>query len=176
MVAAVLIIVLIGSAYTFLALYDFNNLKPMLAQVVKDATGRELTIGGDIDIKLGLTPTLLAGGLSFQNAPWGSRPALAEVEQIGVKIALLPLLRGKFNFVQLVLVEPDVILEFNQSGASNFEFDTSGEQREETALPVLVFSDLRVKKGVFTYKDARSDKTFRVGLEQTFEPGFRGDF
>jgi len=54
-----LIVVLIASINVFLAFYDFNNLKPMLARLIKDATGRELTIGGDIDIKLGLMPTLL---------------------------------------------------------------------------------------------------------------------
>ena len=129
--AALLIVVLIGASYAFLALYDFNNLKPMLAQVVKDATGRELTISGDIDIKLGFTPSLLAEGVSFQNAPWGSRPLLAEVKQIQLRIALLPLFRGKFDFIQLALLEPDVILEFNQAGTSNFKFETAGEREEE---------------------------------------------
>jgi uncharacterized protein involved in outer membrane biogenesis len=164
--AALLIVVLIGAAYAFLVFYDFNNLKPMLAQLVKDATGRELTIGGDIDIKLGLTPTLLAEGIRFQNAPWGSRSALAEVKQIQLRIALLPLLRGKFNFIQLVLLEPDVILEFNQAGKSNFRFGTARESEKDTTLPVLAFSDVRIEEGVLTYKNEPSDKTFRVGLER----------
>ncbi|UCG14228.1 MAG: AsmA family protein [Deltaproteobacteria bacterium] len=163
---ALLVAVLIGAGYAFLAFYDFNKLKPMISQAVKDATGRELIIGGDIDIKLGFIPTILVEGLSFQNAPWGSRPVLAEVKQIEVKMAVLPLLRGQFHFTEFVLLEPDVILEVNQAGTSNFEFETTPNQKQETTLPVLIFSDVRIKRGVFAYKDQRADKTYTVGLER----------
>lgn len=164
--AGLLFLLMIVAAYGFLALYDFNNLKPMLARVVKGATGRELTIGGDIDIKLGFTPTLLIEDLSFQNAPWGSRRVLAAVKQIELQIALLPLLRGKFDFIQLVLLEPDVILEFNQAGTSNFEFETLGEPEEGTTLPELVLGYVRIANGVFTYKDEQMAQTHTVNLER----------
>ena len=72
--AAVFIVVLIAGIYAFLAYYDFNRLKPMITQAVKDATGRELTIAGDIDVGLSFPPTLTAEDISFQNAPWSSKP------------------------------------------------------------------------------------------------------
>jgi uncharacterized protein involved in outer membrane biogenesis len=50
--AALLIVVLVMAVCAFLSFYDFNKFKPMIAQAVKEATGRELTIAGDIDIGL----------------------------------------------------------------------------------------------------------------------------
>ena len=165
LIAVVLLLVLmIAAAYGFLSLYDLNNLKPILARVVKNATGRELIIGGDIDIKIGFKPTLLIKDLSFQNAPWGSRPDLITIRQIEVRMAIFPLLWGNFDFTHLLILEPNVILEFNKSGRSNLEFETGAE--EDTTLPVLIFRDVRIENGVFTYKDEQSDQTHTVGLER----------
>ena len=71
-IAALLIVVLIVALYAFLSLYDFNKFKPMIAKTVKDATGRELTVAGDIKFELGLRPTLVVEGVRFQNATWSS--------------------------------------------------------------------------------------------------------
>ena len=139
-IAALVIVALIVTGYAILISYDFNKLKPQIARAVKEATGRELKIGGDIKVKLGLSPAVLVEDIRFQNASWGSRPDLAKVKRMEMQIELFPLIRGDFEFVRLVLVEPDVIVETNSSGTSNFEFETSDEQ--ETTLPVLPKSSL----------------------------------
>ena len=69
------ILILIVGIYAFLALYNFNRFKPMIARAVKDATGRELTIAGDIDFDFGISPTLVVEDISFQNASWSSTPS-----------------------------------------------------------------------------------------------------
>ena len=165
--AALLVVVLVVAAYAFLSFYDLNKFKPMIAQAVKEATGRELTIAGDIDIGLSIPPTLLVEDVTFQNAHWSSRPNLAQVKRMEIQIALLPLILGDFDFIRIVLIEPDLIVEFNSSGISNFAFDTSaGEEEEETALPVLIFSHVHIEKGLFSYKDAESGLTFAVRLDR----------
>jgi uncharacterized protein involved in outer membrane biogenesis len=72
--ASLLIVVLIVALYAFLALYDFNKFKPMIAQAVKDATGRELTITGTIEFELGIRPTLIVEDVSFHHRKIGFRP------------------------------------------------------------------------------------------------------
>jgi uncharacterized protein involved in outer membrane biogenesis len=173
--AALLVVVLVVAAYAFLSFYDFNKFKPMIAQAVKEATGRELTIAGDINIGLSIPPTFLVEDVTFQNAPWSSRPNLAQVKRMEIQIAVLPLILGDFDFIRIVLIEPDVIVEFNSSGTSNFAFDTpGGEEEEETELPVLIFSDVHIEKGLFLYKDAESGLTFAVRLDRLDAgiPGF----
>ena len=70
--AALVVVVLIVGLYAFVSLYDFNKFKPMIAKAVKDATGRELTIAGNIEFDFGLRPVLVVEDVSFQNAAWGS--------------------------------------------------------------------------------------------------------
>ncbi len=174
--AALLIVVLIVGLYAFLMLYDFNRLKPMIAGAVKDATGRELTLAGDIAFEPGIRPTLVVENVRFQNAPWSSDPELARVKQMEVQIALLPLLIGKLNFAHLVLIEPTVIVEFDSSGTSNFSFDTASEEDDDTAIapPPLIFSDIWIEKGQFIYRDAQSSFKFTVRIDRLAAevPGF----
>jgi uncharacterized protein involved in outer membrane biogenesis len=58
-IAAVLFIATIVAAYVILSTYDYNKFKPRIAEVVEDATGRKLTLAGDIDLEIGLSPTLV---------------------------------------------------------------------------------------------------------------------
>ena len=173
---ALLIVVLIVALYVFLLAFDFNKLKPMIAQAVKNATGRELTIAGNIEFEIGIRPTLIVEDVSFQNASWSSTPHLAQVKRLEVQIAVFPLIVGKFDFAHLVLVEPAVIVEFDGSGTSNFSFDTSREEKDESPLPPppLIFNDVLIEKGLFTYQDAQSDFKFNIRVDHlTAEiPGF----
>jgi uncharacterized protein involved in outer membrane biogenesis len=185
---AMVIMVLITALYAFLSLYDFNKFKPMIAKAVKDAIGRELKIAGDIDFELGIRPTLVVEDVSFQNAAWSATPDLARVKRLEVQVALLPIVTGKFDFAHLVLVEPNVIVEFNSEGTSNFSFDTASEDQDDSEIPPppLIFSDILIENGRFNYKDARSGFSFSVridhlqgeipGFDEPLELDFKGAF
>jgi uncharacterized protein involved in outer membrane biogenesis len=174
--AAVLVVLLIIAVNLFLILYDFNRLKPTIVRAVKDATGRELTIAGNIEFRFQPWPTLVVDEAGLQNASWGSTPDLARVKHLEVQINVWPLILGKFDFARLVLVEPNVIVEFNDTGASNFSFDTAGNETDESALspPPLIFSHVLIENGLFTYKDAQSSFKFSIRIDHlTAEiPGF----
>ncbi|MBW2611339.1 MAG: AsmA family protein [Deltaproteobacteria bacterium] len=171
-IPALVIAALIVAVYAFLYLYGFNTFKPLITQAVKDATGRDLIINGDIRIIPGWPPTLTAENITFQNAPWGSQPQLARVKKLSVAISLLPILRGEYRLIHIHLVEPEVLLEFNPSGVSNFQFDTSNSG-ESVAIPVLAFNDIRIQKGRFRYKDPKSglDLSLDIGTLQADIPG-----
>ncbi len=174
--AALVFVVLITALYTFVEFYDFGKFKPLIAKAVKEATGRELNITGDIEIDFGIRPTIVVEDVSFQNASWSKRPDLGRVKRLEAQIVVWPLLLGKFDFAHLVLVEPDVIVEFDSAGTSNFAFDADSEEKDESEIPPppLTFSDIRIEKGLFTYKDAQSDFKFSVGIDRLAAkiPGF----
>jgi len=161
---ATLVVLLIAGSYLFVLLYDFNRLKPTIARAAYEATGREFSIDGRIAVKPSLRPTLWAEGIRFQNALWGSRPDLATVKRIEVQMALLPILSGEFDLVRLRLVEPHIILEKDATGRTNFEFDSGGDGQAH--WPVLILRDARVENGVFTYRDAESDRIYQVTLDR----------
>jgi len=123
-VAALLIAGLILATFIFVAAYDFNTLKPRVEELAKEATGRELVIGGDLDVRLGLSPTISIHNVRFQNAPWGSRPDLLIATRIELRVKLWALVLGDLVFKRIHLIEPDFLLEFNESGDVNLHFDT----------------------------------------------------
>ena len=49
---------------------DFNQYKGLIAEKVKEATGRNLSIAGDIETELPFTPSLSVSGVRFENAEW----------------------------------------------------------------------------------------------------------
>ena len=105
-IVAILIVVLVVSIYIFLARYDYNNLKPQITKAVLDATGRELTIGGDIDLHVGLKPALVLSDIKFQNAPWGSRSELVKTRRFEVKVSIFLLLTGHIVISSLSWLNP----------------------------------------------------------------------
>ena len=87
-----IILAFIVSVYIILSRYNFNYLKPQIIKAAREATGRELTLGGDVNLRISLTPALTVDRVSFQNAVWGSRPQMATITRLVVQVALLPLL------------------------------------------------------------------------------------
>jgi uncharacterized protein involved in outer membrane biogenesis len=57
-IAVVILILVVLGAYFFLSTYDYNRLKPRIAKAARDTTGRELTLAGNLDVKISLSPTL----------------------------------------------------------------------------------------------------------------------
>ncbi len=86
--------------------------KSLISSGVKSATGRELIIEGDFDIKLLSTLAFKASGVKFANAEWGSRPHMMSVDNIEGEVALFPLLKGILD-ATLVVDSPDLFLLYS---------------------------------------------------------------
>jgi uncharacterized protein involved in outer membrane biogenesis len=52
-ILAGLILAFVITIYIIISSYDFSRLKPLITAEIKNATGRELTIGGNIEVKIG---------------------------------------------------------------------------------------------------------------------------
>ena len=149
-ILAALILAVVITVYIVLSSYDFNSLKPTITKEVRDATGRELTLGGDIALKIGLIPSLVVEDVRFQNATWGSRPDLAKIKRFELQVALLPLITGDIRIRRLVAIEPDILIETDKSGKSNLEFTPDREttetptSKDEIPLPIIFFKEIRI--------------------------------
>jgi len=164
-----LVVALAVISYVVLVTYDFNKLKPRIVQMAREATGRELTLGGDLKVSLGFSPSISVNDVDFQNASWSSRPELAKVKHLEVKIALLPLIRKEVQFKRLIMVRPDILVETDRSGRSNLEFKpgkrTKPEGEEREGLHFLFFEEVRIEKGVVIYRDGKQGKTYSIEID-----------
>jgi uncharacterized protein involved in outer membrane biogenesis len=172
-IAAAVCVVLLVVAYIIAVSYDYNTLKPLITKTVKDFTGRDLTLGGDIDLGIGLPPTLEVNDIAFQNAPWGSQPQMARFKKLQVQVSILPLIRGNIDVNRLILIEPVVFFEVNKSGESNLEFEVPQKAKtpkpekktDEKGRSLFKFEEVTINDGKINYKDHRTGRTETVELE-----------
>jgi len=162
---------LIITAYGILSRCDVNRFKPIIIEQVKKATGRDLKLGGEITLAIGLTPALVVDGVDFQNAPWASHPQMVKIKRFEMQVALIPLMFGDIEAKRLVVIEPEVFIESHQSGKWNFELGRDGKEPVSTSkegperwLSVFCFRDMQITGGRLIYKDHRSGRSHTLVL------------
>lgn len=164
------IAVLVIAVVVVLTVIDFNDYKPEIQAQVKQATGRDLTIEGDIKLAISLNPALAVSGVSFSNAGWGSRPAMATVDRFEAQVALIPLLSGTVDIKKVILSGADILLEKNAQGQANYVFENASAEKPaaETAgatqLPVV--RQVAIKNARVTYKDAVTRQTIALVVDE----------
>lgn len=75
-IVGIAVIALVVGVVAVLKSMDFNQYKGMIADMAKEATGRDLVISGDLSLALGLSPAVVVDGVSFSNAEWGDRKSV----------------------------------------------------------------------------------------------------
>jgi AsmA family protein len=177
--AAIAVLMLFVGAFVALSLVDWNQYVAQAAAEVKRLTGRELKVGGKVDI--GVLPLrVIVNDVSFTNAPWGTRPEMVKAKHVEVRAALLPLLTGNLS-LKVEIVEPDVYLETDAKGTGNWVVARAGtsaghgEASESTGLPLNI-SAARLTKGVVHYRSGRTGRTRRLAFEEAYlrSAGFSG--
>ena len=169
---AVIVVVaaLISAVWVIVATYDYNKLKPQLESAFKDATGRDLRLRGNLDLKIGLTPTLVVSSAAVQNAPWGSRPEMAEIKRFEVQLALIPLVLHRVDVKRIVLASPDILIETNPAGESNLDFlkkisgESARKEKPSAEKVKLTVNEMEIEDGRLTYRDGKTGKVYVVTL------------
>lgn len=118
----------------FLPMYfDPNDYKDEISSAVKEQTGRDLTISGDIG--LSVFPWIGAdiGATTLSNAPgFGDQP-FAEIQQVAVRLKLMPLLKGNIEIGRVGLNGLRLRLAKNAQGKTNWE-DLQQAGKKEPAV------------------------------------------
>lgn len=120
---------------------DPNSFKPRIEAAVKDATGRDLHLVGDIEIGFFPWLSLQTGEGSFANAPgFGPEPMVTwKRAELGAK--LFPLLGGRLVADRVVLEGADVRLLRRADGTANWQGIGGGEPKDPDAEPMEIHID-----------------------------------
>ncbi len=159
---AVLVLVILAGGAVLWASFDPNAWKPRIAAAVKHATGRDLALSGPLGLTPGLAPTITAGNVALANIAGGSRPEMATVQRLRIRVALLPLLSQRVVIEALTLERPDILLERNGAGTPNWIFRPEVPAATlPQATPVahtptrIELRALTIENGVVTWRDRR---------------------
>ncbi len=171
-VAAIIAAVVLLAVFWWISRFDFNRLKPIITQQVRSAIAREITIEGDIRLKIGLAPTLITGPVKLRNADWGSRPDMLTVDEVELQIGLLALFSKKIVFKHLVLVKPDLWVEQKADGTqNNWQFDETPNEKspsspQTASQPYEVhLEEVEIRDANLIFHDLNTGKT--NGIEIT---------
>jgi len=126
-----LLVVLVVAAVVILPMVvDPNDYKGEIVKVVKEETGRDLQINQDLNLTVFPWLGIETGGVSLSNREgFGDKP-FARINELGLRVKLLPLLSKKVEVDTLVLKGLGLNLVRNKDGRTNWE-DLAGKKKKE---------------------------------------------
>jgi AsmA family protein len=166
-ILVVLVLLVIAALAGIIFTTDINQYKEQIVKVVKDTTGREFEISGDLKLAPSLIPTIAIEGVSLGNTSWAKEKNMLSVKKFEAQVALMPLLKKNIQVVRLILIEPNIHLETNKKGEGNWVFASASAsaKKEKPAaesapakLPALAVNEVHIKKANITYKDGQTGK------------------
>jgi AsmA protein len=150
---------------------DPNSFKSNIESAVRDATGRELTLVGDIELKFFPWLALRTGEGRFANPPGFGSEAMATWKSAQLGARLLPLLRGELVADRVVLRGADLRLVRLADGTANWEGlggtqPAAPEARSEAAE--LRIDGVRIEDSRLSFEDQAASRSVEVtGLNLT---------
>lgn len=167
LIALAAIVVLLVAVVAFIvATFNPNDYKPELIKLVKEETGRTLTIPGEI--RLTLFPRIGAdlGQISLSEAR--SEQVFAAAQQVKVSVALLPLFSKKVEVDRVLVDGLNVKVQRDRQGHFNFDDllssgDKAPAQPEAPAtLPLLQVGGIAITNASLDYRDNASGQRLSV--------------
>lgn len=117
----ILIVVFVAGAAILVATVDPNDHKESIVAAVKDATGRDLKLEGDIGFSFFPKLGVKLGQAEFSNAKGFGDEPFASVDKVGVSVDLLSLLKMKVQADTIELKGLRVNLQKNKNGKTNWD-------------------------------------------------------
>ena len=162
------IVALAGAIFTI----DINQYKDQIVRLVKDNTGRNFNISGNLKFAPSLIPTIAAEGVTFENASWSRQKTMVSVGKFEAQVAIIPLLKKNIQVVRLAVIEPTIHLETNKDGVGNWVLTRTESEKSETVaaspaqFPALVVNELHIENANISYKDGVTGKSTELVIDE----------
>ncbi len=178
-VVGVLVILIVVAALVLPLVINPNKFKPQIVHAVKERTGRELNLQGNIHLSVFPWIGLKLGKTELSNAPgFGKRP-FARVNSVDVSVALLPLLHNKKVIRKVALDGVELNLARDRHGRNNWDDMVRASQRGNGgraqvptqgtspaaaagALATIRIDGIDVSNGTFRWDDERASQSYTV--------------
>ncbi|MDH3863035.1 MAG: AsmA family protein [Gammaproteobacteria bacterium] len=172
--------VTIFAAIVFVLVFDPNDYRDKISEGVREATGRELVIEGDLELSLFPWLAIELGRTQLGNAPGFDDTPFASFDSARLSVRVMPLLlRREVVIGTAALDSLRVNLQVRKDGTGNWEdFGEAGEVQEaEPGTPeaeaagtsaTIDVASVAVTDAALSYSDASSGDRFELtGLNLT---------
>lgn len=159
---------IIVALVVFIATMDLNHYKPKIEQAVKDASGYDLKINGDISVSF--SPI----GVSVADVSVAAQKEFASFSKFDVALELMPLLSQEVKVNYVVLSNLNLTIEKMKNGKFNFDVDMpktdtkkdvkaeETSKEEPTKLPLVNVTKVRLENANISYIDNITDAKAKV--------------
>ncbi len=164
----VVVLLLAAGAAALVLFVDPNEYKPWIERKVRETTGRELQIEGELELTVFPWLGTRVAGVTLSNAPGFGKAPMLEVGEAVVRVALLPLLKGELRADEVVLEGARIRLARDAAGRTNWEDLLEAlESRERTSQPAggsagappirsFLIGGVRLEDAELQWSDART--------------------
>ena len=139
-----------------------NAYKGRIAAAVKESTGRELKLPGDIKLSVIPWVALELGPASLGNPPGFSDEPFLSFSHASVRVRLLPLLRQRLEIARVEIEGLDLRLRKNAAGRGNWQGAESNapakSDLDHTAAPLEWLANIRIVNGRVVYEGITVEK------------------
>ena len=168
-VASIIGVVVLASAAVYL-FFDPNDYREEIAAGVKDATGRDLTIEGDLSLSIFPWLAIEVGRTELGNAAGFSDEPFMRFEEASLSVRMLPLILSQETTVGTASIEGLVVnLEVAADGTTNWDDFSAAEQPvgieipESDVEPTKVEMDrIEIRNANISYSDAQSGNSYSI--------------
>ncbi len=115
----ILLVIIVAIALPFFI--DPNDFKPQIQSAIKEKTGRDLAIEGNLELSVFPWLGVSTGNLTLSNAPGFSDKPFAKIDACQVKVKLIPLLSKKLEVSRIELKGLNLNLAKNKQGITNWD-------------------------------------------------------
>jgi len=167
-------------------LVDPNDYKDQITAAVDDATGRTLTLEGDLELHVFPRIGILLGAAELSNAAGFGNAPFARIEGAELRLGLLPLLTRHIEIDSASLTGLRLNLARNASGTTNWDdLARAGDNAAAAATPApasegsgdinISVDSIAIADAEVTWADAQSGQDWRLSnfnLQASgFDPG-----
>ncbi len=114
---------------------DPEGVKARVIAEVEHATGRTMTISGQVRFGFSLVPSITIDDVALANPPGFSRPDMITVGRVELRFRIAPLFHHRIEVAHVSLDRSDIQLEMDRSGHANWVFAREAPPGPVETLP-----------------------------------------
>ncbi len=160
-ILTLLLLVVVG-LLAYVLTFDPNENKDWIADKFRENTGRELTLGGNVEWTLYPWLGITADDVSIGNAPGFSTTPLVQAQHVEGRIKLMPLLNGGYEIDTVRLHGARVNLEVRGDGSNNWSSlagtqtepeEAASARKASFSVPSIIIGGVDIQDAALVYDD-----------------------
>ncbi len=163
-------VLIIAAAVILPLVINPNDFKPQIVEAVKQQTGRDLQIEGDLGLSVFPKVGLALGKTELSNAVGFGDVPFAQMNAVNIQVALMPLLDKQVEMDEIVVDGLTLNLKKDKTGKTNWD-DLAGDKSEDQhknksgdgpELQSIKIGGIRIENANISWQDEQQGQDIKI--------------